>query len=130
MIDLHPDKCNLCQGKVAYTSNANIYGRRYGSGYCYLCTECGAYVGTHEPWPDRALGILADAEMRKWKMKCHKLFDPFWKGKRSARRTMYGRLAEQMGIPVSECHFGYFDLDELKKAYEIMETWRNRDDAG
>lgn len=32
MIDLHPITCNLCGGKVVYTSNAAIYGRSCGSG--------------------------------------------------------------------------------------------------
>ena len=49
MIDKYPTVCNLCGGKVIYTSNARIYGKEYGSGKCYLCTNCGAYVGTHKP---------------------------------------------------------------------------------
>lgn len=121
MMDLYPTRCNICQGKVVYISNARVYG----SGYCYYCTGCGAYVGTHKPWPDKALGILADGEMREWKMKCHGVFDPFWKrkGKRKTRGALYGRLAEQMGIPVDDCHFGYFDLAELEKAYRIVSAW-------
>ena len=50
-VDTHPTTCNLCGGQVIYTSNERVYGRKYGSGYCYLCTCCGAYVGTHEPRP-------------------------------------------------------------------------------
>lgn len=34
MIDIHPTKCNICGGKVIYTSNAEVYGREYGSDYC------------------------------------------------------------------------------------------------
>lgn len=75
MVDLYPTKCNLCGGKVIYTSNATIYGREYGSGYCYLCTCCGAYVGTNKVYPKTALGILANPEMRELKMQAHALFD-------------------------------------------------------
>ena len=25
-----------------------------------------------------------------------------------------------MGIPVEECHFGYFDLEQLRQAYRIL----------
>lgn len=128
MIDLYPTVCNLCGGKVEYINNAKIYGRPYGSGYCYRCTECGAYVGTHYPWPRQALGILANAQMREWKMKCHNLFDPFWKGagkrKRERRKNLYIRLAGEMRIDVADCHFGYFNLDELKRAYQILEKWQ------
>ena len=71
MIDLHPTKCNLCSGKVVLISNAKIYGREYGSGLCYFCTECGAYVGTHGPRPTEALGILSNKEMRETKVNYH-----------------------------------------------------------
>lgn len=75
MINTQPEVCNLCGGKVIYTSNARVYhGREYGSGYCYLCLACGAYVGTHKPHPKEALGLLADERMRKGKIMCHALF--------------------------------------------------------
>ncbi len=69
MIDLRPTKCNLCGRAVVHISNAVIYGRKYGSGYCYLCTSCGAFVGTHVSHPEEALGILADENMRKAKIR-------------------------------------------------------------
>ena len=66
-IDLHPKKCNICGGLVIYTNNNLICGKSYGSGKCYLCTQCGSYVGTHEPRPTEALGLLADSQMRTLK---------------------------------------------------------------
>ena len=126
MIDLYPKVCNLCGGPVEYISNSQIYGRQYGSGFCYRCRSCGAYVGTHKPQPRKALGILANTEMREWKQKCHNQFDPFWqehKDKQRRRKNLYIRLAGEMGIDVRDCHFGYFDLDQLKTAYRILEKW-------
>jgi len=123
MIDLYPKKCNICGGKVIYIDNVVIYGKPYGSGKCYLCTECGAYVGTHKPRPREALGLLANEEMRKLKMACHDIFDCFWKNKPKAnikRSQMYSWLAKELGIEMKYCHFGYFDLEMLKKAYEIL----------
>ena len=100
MIDTQPKICNICGGEVIYTSNTVIYhGKQYGSGYCYLCLNCGAYAGTHVPRPREALGLLADEPMRKGKMLCHKLFDPMWRGKKNAR---------------------YFDIHQLRKAYLIL----------
>ena len=122
-MNLHPTKCNLCGEKVIFTSNARIYGKEYGSGKCYLCTSCWAYVGTHKPRPDEAMGILADAEMRQMKMKCHELFDKRWmaeRNRRKARNKEYEALANYLGIPVEECHFGYFDMDMLNKAYDYL----------
>lgn len=115
-----PTTCNLCGGKVKYVSNAEIYGRQYGSGFAYLCTKCGAYVGTHKPRPKDALGLLANAEMRKLKIECHDLFDLRWNDHKE-RSKQYKWLAEQLGIPVSECHFGWFDTPMLLKAKQILE---------
>lgn len=123
MIDKYPKVCNLCGGKVIFTSNAEIYGREYGSGRCYLCTKCGAFVGTHKPRPKEALGLLADERMRKGKKLCHGLFDPFWQGKpkaRKKRRDLYFWLSKQLSIPFEDCHFGYFDLERLRDAYRLL----------
>ena len=123
MIDLRPTVCNLCGGRVRYTSNSEIYGREYGSGKCYLCEQCGAYVGTHKPRPREAMGLLADARMRRGKMCCHELFDAMWEGQPKAhkkRNDLYKWLAGEMDIPTEECHFGYFDLVQLEKAYRIL----------
>lgn len=123
MINTHPTRCNICGGRVTYGSNARVYGKEYGSGYCYLCKRCGAYVGTHKPRPREALGLLADKPMRTWKKLCHTLFDPLWQGKPKAhkkRNDLYNWLASEMKIPVEDCHFGYFSLDQLRRAYIIL----------
>lgn len=31
-----------------------------------------------------------------------------------------------MNIPVKECHFGYFDMEQLKQAYKILKSWEER----
>ena len=123
-VNKFPTKCNICGGTVIYTTNDKIYhGKSYGSGYCYLCTCCGAYVGTHKPRPREALGLLADKQMRLGKMYCHKLFDKKWKNKRGGkflREKAYKELAEKLSIPFKECHFGYFDIKMLRKSYKIL----------
>lgn len=124
-INLQPTVCNLCGGKVVFTSNAVIYGKPYGSGKCYLCTQCGAYVGTHAPRPHEAYGILANATMREGKKICHNIFDSMWHT-RKERQDLYEKLAKEMGIPKEECHFGYFNLSQLQQAYTILINWRNK----
>lgn len=125
LIDLYPTECNLCGGAVVYISNSKIYGREYGSGKCYYCTNCGAYVGTHKPRLKEALGILGNAEMREMKMKCHELFDRQWKNektqakKANCKEESVCRFGGQ-AVSVDECHFGYFDMDMLNKAYGIL----------
>lgn len=121
VVNKRPTKCNLCGGAVKYVSNAEIYGRQYGSGYAYLCSVCGAYTGTHKPRPKDALGLLANAEMRRLKVECHDLFDAHWTNYEE-RCEMYRWLAKQMGISVRDCHFGHFDTEHLKKAKRILES--------
>ena len=127
-MNLKPKTCNICgQNTVIFASNSIIYGKEYGSGKCYYCTNCGAYVGTHKPRPEEAMGILATKEMRDMKTKCHALFDSHWKNekdKRSARNKAYEQLANDMEISVKECHFGWFDMETLKKAYFILLGWQ------
>lgn len=123
MVDLHPKTCNLCRGKVVLVPNAKVYGKSYGSGMCYLCTKCGAFVGTHEPRPDEALGLLADSRMRNAKKRCHILFDRHWmdkEQKRTYRTAMYRWLADKMNIDVEDCHFGHFTLEQLEEAYMYL----------
>lgn len=121
--------CNICgSDRVRFTTNDVVYGKLYGNGYCYLCYDCWSYVGVHTKSKE-PLGILSTKEMRIMKMKCHKLFDEPWKklkkNRRGRRQELYFKLAEKMDIPVSECHFGHFDMDRLNQAYEILqdEEW-------
>ena len=124
-----PLLCNICGGPVVYTSNAIIYGREYGTGKCYYCTKCNAFVGTSKNKPDEALGILADKEIRNLRQRCHSKFDAWWfniknkRKRRIARIELYDRLAKELDIYREECHFGYFDAEELHKALSIIETW-------
>lgn len=45
--DSRPTVCK-CGGKVIYGRMKDFGITPYKSGYCYFCTKCGAYVGTHE----------------------------------------------------------------------------------
>lgn len=122
MIITKPKYCNLCGGDVIYTSNAVIYGKEYGSGKCYLCTECGAYVGTHIPQPEKAMGILADAQMREKKKECHAIFDKMWNNGKE-RSHLYKKLAKEMNMKLEDCHFGYMDIQDLEMALYFIKRW-------
>ena len=124
-VDEKPKTCNICGGEVVLTSNAEIYGKEYGNGRCYLCTNCRAYVGTHKHEPDRALGTLADNETRQLRQKCHDLFDKLWlnsPNRKVARTHYYKWLSNKMNIEKEDCHFGYFDKEQCKKAISFLES--------
>jgi hypothetical protein len=64
--------------------------------------------------------LPANRELRELKKECHALFDPVWKMKHIKRELAYGRLANILGIPHRECHFGWFDKEQLLRAREIL----------
>lgn len=113
------DICNICGSEnVEFTTNDRIYGKIYGNGKVYLCTDCGSFVGCHDN--GKPYGILSDPPMRKLRTECHNLFDPIWKAHLKTRSELYWALAKKMGLQVHECHFGMFDLKMLEKAHKII----------
>ena len=117
-----PKICNICgSDKVRYTTNDEIYGRIYGNGGCYLCDNCGAYVGVHNTKTKKPLGRLANKEMRQLKMRCHEKFDKLWKIYSFKRADCYGYLAWKLGLCFRETHFGWFDIEYLNKALAVLD---------
>lgn len=120
-----PEVCPYCGWPVEFASNATIYGREYGNGKCYKCTNCDAYVGVHDG-TKIPLGILANKEMRNIKRKGHAMFDWYWNKSinpkaRRKRWECYARLSIKLGIEVRECHFGWFGKERLLQAIAILE---------
>lgn len=137
--------CPYCNAPATLADSAKVYnGRSYGP--VWLCTnypKCDAYVGCH-PGTSKPLGRLADKALRKYKSATHAYFDPIWrcapqnyelpKGgqerKKAERRIRmrarvrtYSWLAEQLGIPVDQCHIGHFDIDTCERTIEILKRF-------
>lgn len=107
-----PETCPHCAAPVALVGNEEIYGRPFGDWpWAYRCTNvrgCGAYVGLH-PFTAIPLGTLATAEIREARKKAKAAFNPLWQGGAMSRTDAYAWLAGALGIPVGECHIGWFD---------------------
>lgn len=104
--------CPYCHKPAELVDSIEIYGRSYGM--AYLCRPCGAYVGCHKG-TDKPLGRLANAELRKWKMRAHAAFDWLWKGGFMNRTKAYAWLASELNIPKEKCHIGMMDIDMCQK---------------
>ena len=102
------NEAELVNGDVIYPHRPNLHHLRF-----WQCAPCDARVGCHEG-TERPLGRLANAELRQAKMAAHAVFDPLWKGGPMTRNTAYGWLADQLGIPRTECHIGMFDVDRCR----------------
>ena len=122
--DVYPTQCNLCGGVVEYKRMESIGIRPYQSGYCYICTSCNAYVGTHRKKPKEALGLLADSATRHLRVICHDEFDKHWYTLAGRNRAYY-RLSLDLGIKPEDCHFAHMDEDTLLRALDFMQDWGN-----
>ena len=63
--------CPYCGNNSEYIDSSFIYGKSYGM--IYLCRPCEAYVGVHKG-TDKALGRLANKELRESKKEAHFYF--------------------------------------------------------
>lgn len=111
--------CDYCGRQAEFVDSKEVYGRSYGM--IYLCRHCNAYVGVHKG-SDKPLGRLANAELRRWKMKAHDAFDPLWKygAFRGRRNDAYAWLAKQMNLPRKQTHIGMFDMTDCKAVIRII----------
>lgn len=115
--NLKPTKCDICGGVVRLVKT-----NKGASGYAYVCESCGARVGTFPKDTDIAMGLLADKETSTMRVKVHRLFDRFWKNNLQ-RKQMYQKLAIELGINESECHFAYMTLETLQQCEQILLKW-------
>lgn len=109
-------KCPYCGKQAEFVDSIEIYGTSYGM--AYWCRDCDAYVGCHKG-TDKPLGRLANAELRKWKMRAHAAFDLLWKGRFMRRWQAYAWLASELDIPSEKCHIGMMDIHMCQKVIDV-----------
>ncbi|WP_425054758.1 zinc-finger-containing protein [Pseudomonas abyssi] len=118
-----PTCCPFCGSDVSLVGNEDIYGRRYGDWpFAYKCDDddddCDSYIGLH-PDTDIPLGTLANKPMREARKSSKSVFMRLADHQGWTRKESYPWLAEQLGIEVEECHFGWFDVDRCNQAQRI-----------
>lgn len=114
-----PAVCPHCGDKVEIVGNETIYGKPQGEWpWAYRCGSCGAYVGMH-PYTNIPLGTLATENLRKARVRAKQPFETWRLSRKLDRSTAYTTLADKLGIPVEECHFGWFDLQRCAQAESI-----------
>lgn len=115
--------CPYCEASSQLVDGSVIYPHRPDLAHksFYRCAPCAAYVGCH-PGTTRALGRLANAELRKAKSAAHAAFDPIWKSGGMRRSKAYARLADALGIKVQDCHIGMFDVATCKRVLDVCKS--------
>lgn len=129
--------CPYCSEKPKFVDSKEIYGTSYGM--VYLCKTCDAYVGVHSG-SKKALGRLANRELREAKKKAHFYFDHMWIRKTSGlskkkwnkkkwqeirrnRTKAYEWLSKSLGIEKKYTHIGMFDLDLCQQTIELCKPY-------
>lgn len=111
--------CPYCGKESEYVDSSVVYhGKSYGM--IYLCRDCDAYVGCY---PDgRAMGRLANAELREAKKRAHHYLDQLWEtGRRREhkRHIIYNWLSRMLGIPRELTHIGMSDVDQCNRIADL-----------
>ena len=109
--------CPYCGNPTKLVEDSHIYGRSYGT-KCYICKPCDAWVGCHKG-TDRALGRVANKELRELKHRAHEAFDPIWKEGYLSRNAAYESLSIALGLPKEQTHIGMFDEEMCRKVIEV-----------
>lgn len=124
--------CRYCQTPAVLTRYGDVdYPYFVDYGPIWVCAPCRAWVGCH-PGTEKALGRLANAELRKAKQEAHAAFDRLWQrkikkeqcSKSYARKAGYRWLSEQLGIPFKKTHIGYFDVEQCRRVVEVCTNFR------
>lgn len=121
-----PPTCPYCDveaqlvgGEVIYPLRHDLVKKKFWR--CSRHPLCDAYVGVHENSPThQPLGTLADACLRRARIRLHALLDPLWKGGSMKRRQSYHLLASLMNIPKQDAHVSQFDLAQCYFALQVL----------
>ena len=116
--------CPYCKGSTQYVDSAVIYGRSFGM--IYLCKPCDAWCGVHKSESQRALGRLANAELRELKKQAHAAFDPLWKTGKMSRTQAYKQLSNYLKIEKRFTHIGMFSPKTCLRVIEFTKAKQAR----
>lgn len=117
-----PKECRFCGGEVRLLTHEQHYGSTFSDWpYLYVCASCRASVGVHNG-TKIPLGTLADKPTRDARKHLKTYFNCLWRNPKPLynRNEAYQWLANKLGIPLEECHIGWFDADRCMKAQEIV----------
>ena len=113
--------CPYCGKEAELIDSAEVYhGVSYG--WMYICRPCDAYVGCYKG-TKKALGRLANAELRKYKHEVHDVFDLIWKKHFMKRAQAYTWLSKQLGTERDYTHIGMFDVETCKKVIAVSNKY-------
>jgi len=100
--------CPYCGCTAQIVPGETVY-KKPGYGPVYVCSNfpaCDAYVGVHKG-TTKALGTLANRQLRSLRNQCHELLDPIWQEGNISRPAMYEAIAKLLNL--KEFHVATMD---------------------
>lgn len=117
-------RCDYCRRPAQLIDSAPLYGGR-SYGLVWHCEPCRAWVGVHKNSRMHVpLGRLANAQLRKWKMKAHAAFDPLWRDGPMTRHEAYVWMQTALGISKEAAHIGKFDVAQCQALVDKVDAYR------
>ena len=109
--------CPYCCTLTNLVDSSIIYNDE-SYGMIYMCPICSSYVGCYKH-THKALGRLANKELREAKKKAHHYLDQLWKPHSFKRPLIYSWLSEKLGIPKEFTHIGMSDILQCERIVEL-----------
>lgn len=111
--------CPYCKKPSEFIDSQVVY-KWTSYGMIYYCASCEAYVGVHKD-TDKALGRLANKELREWKSNAHFWFDKIWKEGYMSRSEAYLWLSQKSNLPAEYTHIGMFGVETCQKVVQFSQ---------
>ena len=86
-------KARITCGKEIYPHRADLHDLKF-----WKCDICKNHVGCHANSNNKPLGCIATPEIKKERMRIHKIIDPLWKNGLLSRKTLYAMISEKTGV--------------------------------
>lgn len=111
----HEVECPLCRSPMRLKTSR--FGLFYG---CSRWPQCDATHGAHPS--GEPLGIPADAETKRWRIRAHEEFDKLWKGEGAplTRSAAYRWMIVNLALSAEEAHIGRFSVVQCKRLIEAL----------
>lgn len=120
--------CPDCNCATVLRNQREIYGGNR-TGRLYYCPSCGASVHCH-PGTERAMGRVADSELRRLRHIAHIWFDALWINKlKKSRFNAYSWLTLKLDMNKDNVHIGYFDKETCRCVIEICASYIHKRNA-
>jgi ssDNA-binding Zn-finger/Zn-ribbon topoisomerase 1 len=119
--------CPECGAPMKLRSTGKFTYRNGTRRRFWGCTRYPDCKGMHGAHPDgRPVGIPANAETKRARIRAHAAFDEVWKSGAMDRRAAYRFMQDLMGMTADEAHIGRFTKEQCDTLVErIAEVRRS-----